>query len=173
MTTKKSKSTKKSIVKKVPMRTKSSSKLLQNAENAGRWSNEEDELLLHTNSNLVAALLLKRSRDSAANRRFVLRTKFGKESVPVETIGLKKARSIVAKILKQKKTENNTMEFILPNNTVKTLPYSTTEKIEPIKENNVEIMMPIMLVVNGQEMLFKNGLKKLVIQGDNILFSVE
>lgn len=125
-------------------------------EKTGHWTNEEDELLLNTNSNNVAAILLKRSRDSAASRRFILRSK-GRIGVQVETIGMKKAKSIAAGILKKEKAleKEEIPVAIIPTG------------IEIIDQKQ------ILLVLNGQEIYFKNGLNKLVIKGDNVLFSVE
>lgn len=164
-----------------PMRSKTDTHHFSDVAIRGNWDESEDEILLNTNSNVVAALLLNRSRDSAASRRFTLVNKFNRTSVPMEHIGFKQAKSIVSKILKEKKKNMIPQSIIqergqssmhdevnnLPSHTKKV----TTQIIESIPTS--DLFNPILLVLNNQEIFFKNGINKLIIKGENVTFSVE
>lgn len=155
------------------------------SKNFRPWTKEDDELLLNTESNVVAALLLKRKPAACSTHRGKLIAK-GETSIPVKCYHLKTAKKIVEKILKEKSKQKSTAKFanaaneiterenqVQQSNLPVVLREHVLEETMVVSEEQVQVIMPLRIIINNQEMLFKNGINKLTIQGSDVHISVE
>ena len=147
------------------------------------YSAEEDELILSTESNHVAALLLKRSRAGVQNRRMRLVNEYGRVSVPTKSFGFLKAKAIVAQMRKEALKNNGSILLPVVSQSVsstieripiaetKMLPMTTSTKVHKKANENQE--EGFIVVINNTEMTLKQLPKKMIVSGKDLTFSFE
>lgn len=139
----------------------------------GRWSEDEENILLQIPSNVAAANILGRTRDSCAGKRFGLINENGRKGVEMKTMGEKRAWLFAKEFCK-----NFNKEHGVNQNELTTIPHSVNDNIKlEYKSESVSGITPVIiqeqgfiLLLNDQEIIMKNCPKKLIIRGSTVMF---